>query len=60
MTQYYLLRDTLTHTNSYWKGDSSQAGFLTTLGKMVLPLGNRKPKNVPKEEIKTFLIERTD
>lgn len=54
MTQYYLLIDPLTHTIEYWKGDSSEAGFLTTLGKMVLPLGNHKPKNISPDEIKLF------
>lgn len=49
MTQYYAVvtNGKVTH----WHGDSSRASVLLTMNALVLPLGNRKPKNV---EVKEF------
>lgn len=52
MIQYYL-----TYRNgetSYWRGDSLRASILLTLGEIVIPLGNKKPKNVSRETLKEF------
>ena len=57
MKQYYLLFDTNPNTYNvitYWVGDSSRADFLTKLGDMIIPLGNKKPKNVSRETLKQF------
>ena len=54
MKQYYQLYDTTFHTSHYWCGDSSKAQFITKLGMMVIPLGNKKPRNVSRETIKEF------
>lgn len=52
MTQYYAVvaNGNVTH----WRGDSTRASVLLTMNGLVLPLGNRKPKNV---EIKEFWYE---
>ena len=49
MTQYYAV---VANGNVvHWRGDSSRASVLLTMNGLVLPLGNRKPKNV---EVKEF------
>lgn len=59
MKMYYLLLDTnvkplTTPVTTYWCGDNSKAGFLTSLRGFVIPLGTRKPKNVSRETIWNF------
>lgn len=54
MKQYYQLYDTTFHTSKYYAGDSLKAEWLTKLGMMIIPLGNKKPRNVSRETIKTF------
>lgn len=52
MKQYYMVFDS--NTTTYWCGDSLKASFLTQLNKMIIPLGNKKPKNVSRETLKQF------
>ena len=52
MIQYYLIyRNGETR---YWRGDSSRAGVLLSIGELIIPLGNKKPKNVSRETLKQF------
>ena len=57
MNQYYktikILGDT---TNiAYWHGDMEKSSTLTTYGfDHIIPLGTRKPRNIPKEAIMQF------
>ena len=52
MIQYYLV--VKKNKIDVWGGDSKNAGFLLTIGGVILPLGNRSPQNVAKENIKRF------
>ena len=54
--QYYMIYDTLFQHKDYWHGESDRASFLLKLGNpmMVIPLGNRRPRNVSRETIKEF------
>lgn len=54
MKQYYQVYNPVTSTSTYWIGDSSKASFLLEFGNLILPLGNKKPKNVSRETIKQF------
>lgn len=54
MKQYYLIYNATTSTIDCWCGDNSKADFLLTLGNVILPVGNKKPRNVSRETIKTF------
>lgn len=59
MKMYYLLFDTnvkplTTPVTTYWCGDNSKAGFLTDLRGFVIPLGTRKPRNIPADDIWKF------
>lgn len=52
MIQYYItIRD---GKEEYWRGKSENAGVLLTFGALVLPLGNKKPRNVSRETLKEF------
>ena len=56
MKMYYLLLDTnvkplTTPVSTYWCGDNSKADFLTSLRGFVIPLGTKKPRKVPAEQI---------
>jgi hypothetical protein len=54
MKQYYLVYNVTTSTIDCWCGDNSKADFLLQLGRTILPVGNKKPRNVSRETIKTF------
>lgn len=54
MKQYYLVYNATASTIECWTGDNLKADFLLTLGKTILPVGNKKPRNVSRETIKTF------
>lgn len=53
MKQYYLLINTLT-TSEYWTGDNTKVTFLLNTNNLIIPLGNKKPKNVSRETLKQF------
>lgn len=56
MKQYYRTIDKLGDklVIETWHGDTSRASWLLTNKFQVLPLGTKKPKNVPRETIKEF------
>lgn len=54
MKQYYLVYNTTTSKIDCWCGDSNKSDFLLKTGNTILPVGNKKPKNVSRETIKTF------
>lgn len=54
MKQYYKLYNTNTQQFEYWHGDTTMSKFLLTLGRYIIPLGNKLPKNVSRETIKEF------
>ena len=54
MKQYYQVYNPVTSTIETWAGDNTKASFLLQTGNLILPLGNKKPKNVSRETIKTF------
>lgn len=54
MKQYYQLINTITNKTEYWSGDSTHSSHLLKFGKLILPLGTHKPKNVSRETIKQF------
>lgn len=54
MKQYYLVYNATSNKVDCWCGDNSKSDFLLTLGNIILPVGNKKPRNVSRETIKTF------
>lgn len=56
MIQYYrvLKLKSYNYNDVIWRGDTSKADFLTLLGDFIIPLGTRKPRKVPAEQIRTF------
>lgn len=54
MKQYYLVYNSTTSIIDCWCGDNSKADFLLKLGNAILPVGNKKPRNVSRAIIKTF------
>ena len=58
MVNYYKLIDTITGKIEYWKGDTSSSSWLLHTSKMIVPLGNKLPKNVSRETLKYFKGEK--
>ena len=54
MINYYRTINTTTGQIEVWKGDASKSHWLLTTSNLILPLGNKPPKNVSRETIKEF------
>ena len=54
MINYYKIINTNTHTIEYWKGDTSKSSWLLSTSNLIIPLGNKLPKNVSRETLKQF------